>query len=50
MRDGAFRWVGKVGQDWTIEQGQEAAREVALNMLSQLKAALDGDLDRWSAP
>ena len=46
MRDGAFRWVGKVGQDWTIEQGQEAAREVALNMLSQLKAALDGDLDR----
>ena len=46
MKDGAFRWVGKLGADWTVEQGQEAAREVALNVLSQLKAALDGDLDR----
>lgn len=46
MKDGAFRWVGKVGADWTLEQGQEAAREVALNVLSQLKTALDGDLDR----
>ncbi len=46
MRDGEFRWVGKLGQTWTVEQGQEAAREVALNVLSQLKTALDGDLDR----
>lgn len=29
-----------------MEQGQEAAREVALNVLSQLKTALDGDLSR----
>jgi enamine deaminase RidA (YjgF/YER057c/UK114 family) len=46
MKDGQFRWVGKVGAEWTLEQGQEAAREVALNVLSQLKTALDGDLDR----
>lgn len=46
MRDGEFRWVGKLGRDYTVEQGQEAAREVALNVLSQLKTALDGDLSR----
>ena len=46
MDASGFRWVGKVGRDWTLEQGQAAAREVALNVLSQLKTALDGDLDR----
>ncbi len=46
VRDGQFRWVGKLGQEFTLEQGQEAAREVALNVLAQVKAALDGDLDR----
>lgn len=46
VKDGRFRWVGKLGRDYTVEQGQEAAREVALNVLSQLKTALDGDLDR----
>ena len=46
MAGGEFRWVGKVGRDWSIEEGQQAARECALNMLSQLKTALDGDLDR----
>lgn len=46
VKDGQFRWVGKLGADWTVEQGQAAAREVALNVLSQLKTALDGDLDR----
>jgi len=46
MKDGAFRWVGKVGAEWSMDEGKQAAREVALNILSQLKAALDGDLDR----
>jgi enamine deaminase RidA (YjgF/YER057c/UK114 family) len=46
VRDGQFRWVGKLGQEFTLEQGQEAAREVALNVLAQVKAALEGDLDR----
>lgn len=46
VKDGEFRWVGKLGRDYTVEQGQAAAREVALNVLSQLKTALEGDLDR----
>ena len=46
MKDGAYRWVGKVGAEWSMDEGKQAAREVALNILSQLKAALDGDLNR----
>lgn len=37
--------VGKVGRDLTREEGYEAARLVALNMLATVKAAL-GDLDK----
>jgi enamine deaminase RidA (YjgF/YER057c/UK114 family) len=36
---------GKVGSDLTIEQGQQAAREVGLQIIATVKAAL-GDLDR----
>ena len=36
---------GKLGVDVTLEQGQEAARICAINLLAQAKAAL-GDLDR----
>ena len=46
MKDGKFLWVGKVGRDYTVEEAKEAARFVGLNVLSQLKTALDGDLDR----
>lgn len=46
MKDGRFLWVGKVGRDYTVEEAKEAARFVGLNVLSQLKTALDGDLDR----
>jgi enamine deaminase RidA (YjgF/YER057c/UK114 family) len=45
LRDGRFQFVGKVGREWTLEQGYQAARLTALNMLSTLKANL-GDLDR----
>lgn len=46
--DGEFLFRGKVGegQRFSIEEGQEAARLVAINMLAQLKQACDGDLDR----
>ena len=37
--------VGKVGSDLTIEEGQEAARLVGLNMLTTLREKI-GDLDR----
>lgn len=44
--NGELRHVGKLGAGLTVEQGQEAARLCALNILAQAKAALDGDLDR----
>jgi enamine deaminase RidA (YjgF/YER057c/UK114 family) len=44
--NGEFRFVGKLGKEFDIEQGQHAARICGLNVLAQLKAALDGDLDR----
>ena len=39
------RIAGKLGQDLSVEQGYEAARWCALNLLSRMKAEL-GDLDR----
>lgn len=44
--NGERRFLGKVGKDFTLEQAREAARLVGLNVLAQLKAACDGDLDR----
>ena len=46
MTDGS-RISGKLGADLTVEQGYEAARWAALNLLSRMKAEL-GDLDRVS--
>lgn len=37
---------GKVGADLSVEQGAEAAKACAINLIGQMKAALDGDLDR----
>lgn len=39
------RFVGKVGRDFTVAQGREAARICAINTLANLNAAL-GDLDK----
>ena len=44
--EGDVRYVGKVGVDFSIEEGREAARLSALNVLAQARNALDGDLDR----
>ena len=38
--------TGKLGDNFTVEQGMAAAKACAINLLSQLKAACDGDLDR----
>lgn len=37
---------GRLGETMNVEQGQSAARLCALNLIAQLKAALDGDLSR----
>jgi enamine deaminase RidA (YjgF/YER057c/UK114 family) len=39
------RFVGKVGSDLTIEEGQKAARVCAINILANLKGTL-GSLDK----
>ena len=44
--DGRMRYVGKVGRDLTADEGQAAARICALNLLTQLRVACEGDLDR----
>jgi enamine deaminase RidA (YjgF/YER057c/UK114 family) len=43
--DGKLIAKGKLGTDVSVEQGNEAARGCAINLLAQLKVAL-GDLDK----
>jgi len=44
--NGERRFVGKLGAEISLEQGKQAARICALNLLAQAKRFLDGDLDR----
>jgi len=44
-KDGKFVHNGKLGKDVTVEEGYEAARLTALNLLASLKSEV-GDLDR----
>jgi enamine deaminase RidA (YjgF/YER057c/UK114 family) len=44
--NGERRFVGKVGREFDLAQGQAAARLSALNVLAQARKGLDGDLDR----
>jgi len=37
---------GRLGEDLTLERGQEAAQLSALNLIAQMKAACGGDLTR----
>ena len=46
MKDGKLAFEGKVGQEISVEEACAAARLCGLNIISQLKAACDGDLDR----
>ncbi len=41
-----LQYRGKLGADFDVDAGQEAARLAGLNVLAQLKAACGGDLDR----
>jgi len=43
--DGVLMMTGKVGSDLSVEEGYAAARQVAINLLTVLKAHL-GELDR----
>ena len=41
-----LEYVGQVGKDFTVEQGQAAARLCALNIIAQVREACGGNLDR----
>jgi enamine deaminase RidA (YjgF/YER057c/UK114 family) len=44
--NGERRFVGKLGRELGIAEGQQAARLCALNILAHLRVAAGGDLDR----
>ena len=44
--NGELRYRGKLGEEFTLEEGYQAARLCGLNIIAQLKAACGGDLDR----
>jgi len=44
--NGELAWKGKVGVEYSLEEGQQAARLCALNAIAVAKDVLDGDLDR----
>ena len=44
--NGKIEYIGKVGRDLTAAEAAEAARVCAINIIAQIKVALDGDLDR----
>ena len=46
LAGGHPRWVGKVGDKVTLEEAVEAARTCAIQIIAQLKAACEGDLER----
>jgi len=46
LKAGKFEHIGKLGKEISIEEGQQAAKLCAINIIAQLKAACEGDLDR----
>ena len=46
MRDGKLQFLGRLGDDMDVDTGYQAARLCGLNLITQLKAACGGDLDR----
>jgi len=46
VQDGQAQYLGKVGAELSVEDGQRAARLCAINVLAQVAQALGGDLGR----
>jgi enamine deaminase RidA (YjgF/YER057c/UK114 family) len=46
MIEGELKYQGRVGEDFSIEEGYEAAKLCGLNLIAQVKEACGGDLDR----
>lgn len=45
LAEGGLKYVGTIGKDLSLEDGQAAAKLCAINLLAQLKGACGGDLD-----
>lgn len=45
MKDGKPQFIGKVGENISLEEGQQCARQCGLNILAHLKNAAGGNLD-----
>ena len=43
--NGERRFIGKLGREFEVDQGRQAARLCALNLIAHLRAAMGGDLD-----
>lgn len=46
MKDGKPQDIGKLGKEFTVEQGQATAKLCGINILSHVKAACGDDLSR----
>ncbi len=46
LADGGLKYVGTVGKELSLEDGKEAAKLCAINVIAQVKAACGGDLER----
>ena len=46
MKDGKPQFIGKVGREFSIEEGQECARLCTINILAHTAKMLGGDLGR----
>ncbi len=44
--NGEYKYIGKLGREFEVAEGQQAARLCALNVIAVLRQALNGDLDR----
>jgi len=44
--NGERRYIGKLGREWSVDEGRAAARLCALNLLAQLREAVEGDWSR----
>ena len=46
MLDGKPQFIGKVGREYSIEQGQECARICGVNILAHVRNTLGGDFSK----
>ena len=43
---GKLQYIGTVGDDLSLDDGYQAARLCGINLIAQMRAACDGDLDK----